>query len=247
MAVSRKPHHGERSFDHGFEVLARQPELLWTKGHIFFDGRAEELVVGILKQKSNLASHRFEIRRCDGLARDANRSVAGDLLGQDSVQVQKQGGFARTVGAKQPYAFARRDAEAHAAQGFGPVVVAVAQAFDLNGSAHFHPRAHMAAQIRSARSEARTKSCPTTVPSRCQRTRRWCRKVRLARARRMRSDSSSSTKRYRCISASVVTSKGGTWALRSTPKIFPKGVVFASSTTVRRQIPLLAASASQLP
>src|ERR1017187_1814624 len=51
MAVSRKPHHGERSFDHGFEVLARQPELLWTKGHIFFDGRAEELVVGIGKDR----------------------------------------------------------------------------------------------------------------------------------------------------------------------------------------------------
>ena len=80
----------------------------------------------------------------EGFAEDFDGAIAGGLAGEDAIEVQEQGGFAGAVRAEQTDAFAGRDLEAHAAQGFGAVVVTVFQVRDFDGGNHRQPRAHMA-------------------------------------------------------------------------------------------------------
>mgnify|MGYP006967045273 CR=1 FL=1 len=79
------------------------------------------------------------------------------------------------------------------------------------------------------------KSWPATDASDCQAKRRPRTNERLARARRMRSVSSASTNRYRCMRASVVIRSAGTRTRRKTRKTSLNGVVFDARTTVARQ------------
>jgi hypothetical protein len=121
-----------------------ESQLFRAERHVLLHRRAEKLVVGVLEQQPHPPPDRFQILPRDGFAEDPDRAVRSRFIGQNAVQMQQQGGFSGAVRPEERDAFARCDAETHAAQRLRPVVVTVVQIRDFNGRVHFQPRAHMA-------------------------------------------------------------------------------------------------------
>jgi len=144
MGVMSQAHAGKACNDARLHFRIAQAKLLRAESHVLRHGRAEQLIVRVLKQQTDLPAHLFEALRRDGFAVNVHRAISAGPLWQNSIQVQQQCGFARTIRPEQTNAFAGRDAQAHPAQRFSAVVVAVAQVRDFNGSVHFQPLAHMA-------------------------------------------------------------------------------------------------------
>jgi hypothetical protein len=135
---------GEGLFDAVPDFGFGQVELLGAEGDVLGDGGAEELVVRILEEQSDVLSDPWEVFRADVPAEDADLAVGPAVFGQDPVDVEEEGGFAGAVGAEQADAFARLNAQADTAEGFGAVVVAVVELMDFEGGVHDQPRANMA-------------------------------------------------------------------------------------------------------
>ena len=67
-----------------------------------------------------------------------------NLLGENSVEMLEQGGFAGTVRTDQPNAFTRADLEADALQSLVAIRIIVTEIADFNRGVHRQPRAHIA-------------------------------------------------------------------------------------------------------
>src|SRR6476659_9889054 len=100
--------------------------------------------------------------------------------------------------------------------------------------------------MRSARSALRMKSWPITKARLFQKRRRWLEKLRLARARDMRRDSSANTGTYRYIRARVVSITGGKRQRRSSCRISWKGVVQVSTNMARTHKLLLKSAETKI-
>ena len=131
-----QPDLGQRLLDARGNFRVSQTELLRTEGDVFLNGWAKQLVVRVLKYQADLPADGFKIFRRDRFTQNFYRAVAGQFLRQNAVQVQQHRGFAGTVWAEQRGTFARRDAEAHAAQRLRAIVVTVFQIGNFDGSGH---------------------------------------------------------------------------------------------------------------
>ena len=180
-------------------------ELLRTKGDIFLHGGTKKLIVRILKHQPDLSADSFKILSSDRFTQNFYRAVSGQLPGRIPFKCSN------SVDLPDPFGRARpTDSQGNAES-------TVAQCLCLSGNSP--ELGDFAALFISNAGRTWRRSCVRPVPSRASKapdTRRVCQwnrrprvNVRLARARRIRSDSSSNTKRYRCISAIVVMSRAG--------------------------------------
>lgn len=139
-----------------FHVFLRYPELQGAESDIFIHRRAKDLVIGILKQQSDIAPNLRSVRFGDRDPMDEYRGAALEAFRQDAVQMQEEGRFAGAVGSDQSHVFSFFNRQGNALK--RPMVIRVLEIEipDLNGCRHdFHPLADIAANIRSARSVER--------------------------------------------------------------------------------------------
>lgn len=91
-----------------------------SEGDVVLDRGAEELVVGVLKQQSDLASNERKLGGDDWNSRDVNGRFAGAFWqggGQQAIEVEQQGRFSCAAGADEGDPFALAETERHAIQG----------------------------------------------------------------------------------------------------------------------------------
>ena len=89
------------------------------------DGRAEQLVVGVLEDEADVLS---EPARADGLAVDADGS---GRRRHDAAERQEQGRLAGAVGSHHPHPLALGDVEAHAPEHLDALAVGYLEAAHL--------------------------------------------------------------------------------------------------------------------
>ena len=145
----------QRFFDDRIEFGVAQAEVVRTEGNVFADRRHEELVVGILEDDADFATHsseRFLVRRVDAFTGNLDETVLG---GVDAVHVHDERGLPRAIRAEQRDAFTLFDHEIHAVQRLVPVRISESELVDAQTWCHRNrPRVRTAAIAGSASATA---------------------------------------------------------------------------------------------
>ena len=100
-----------------------------AEGDVFPDGRAEELIVGILKDETDLGANAADRLIADLHTCNVHRSVCRSM---DAVEVEHQRALPRAVGPEEGHLLAAGDVQVHAANRLGAVGVAEMQMLDVN-------------------------------------------------------------------------------------------------------------------
>ena len=82
---------------------SRRPEIGWTEGHVVAHGLHEELVVGILEDRADATADLGDGVGFETEIAERDRTA---LQGEQSVQMQREGGLARAVRAEHSDSFA---------------------------------------------------------------------------------------------------------------------------------------------
>src|SRR5260221_13501173 len=128
-----------------FQVRLRNSKLPRAKSYVLENCCGDQLIIGVLEQKPDALTNRFEVVRINGLAANPDGRLGRDALREETIEMQQQRGFAGTVGAKYSHAFLVIDGEGELVQGEAAMMwVLVRKPADLQGSTQFQPRAHMA-------------------------------------------------------------------------------------------------------
>jgi hypothetical protein len=120
-------------------------QLLRPEGDVLPDRRAEQLIVRILKQQTDLRTNCQQVRLRHRRAEDMDGGGTRRTFGEKAVEVQEQGGLAGPVRADDTDSVAVADLETHVAQRLRAIGVAITEVVDLQGAHVCHPRAHIAA------------------------------------------------------------------------------------------------------
>ncbi len=81
-----------------FDFISGQAEVERAKGHIIENGRAKELIIGVLKDNSHLATNGIEVLFFDLHAGNFNRAFGGHC---HTIEQTHKGRLTRTIGANQ--------------------------------------------------------------------------------------------------------------------------------------------------
>ena len=122
-----------------------QPELLRPERHVLVHRRAEELVVGVLKEQPDLPPDRVQVLRRHRRAPHEHRRLPIDISGSSPFRCSSSVLLPAPFGPINPTHSPVRHAKTHPAQRLRPVAVAVVQVAHFDLAAHRHPRAHIAA------------------------------------------------------------------------------------------------------
>ena len=145
-AITSESYFRERAMHALSHLRRRQSQLLGPEGDILCDGRAEKLVVRVLEHQADLSANMRQPGARDRLAVDQHPALpVRRALGENTVEMKQQSGFARAIRSEQRHTFARREPEADAAQGLIAVRVTESQPVHFESRGHCHPLAHMAA------------------------------------------------------------------------------------------------------
>lgn len=141
---SRQSNAVQGFFDQAADLGLAETVLPGTEGNILKNRRAEELIVGILKQESDLFVDGVDRTCGDRLTRDEYRREACEFFREQSVEMQKDRGFPCAIRSDHPETFPRMHRERNAPQGLFAVMVTEAQVFHFESGSHRHPRARIA-------------------------------------------------------------------------------------------------------
>ena len=128
-------HRAQGLHDPRVELGAAQPEVGRPERHVVAHGGHEQLVVGVLEDDADPASHLEQVRAGDRQPRDGDASRAGR---EDAVEVQHQGRLARAVGAEQGDPLPRVHVQVDPEQCLVAARVGVGDAADVEDG-HAHP------------------------------------------------------------------------------------------------------------
>jgi hypothetical protein len=123
------PDRREGPLDAIVDLVGRQAEVDRPERDVVEDGRAEELVVGILEDQADLGTDRLDGRPVHDAATDPDRPVPGR---EDPVELEHERTLARPVGTDERDLLAARDAQVQAAQRLEPVGVGEVEVLDLD-------------------------------------------------------------------------------------------------------------------
>ncbi len=138
LAKIRQAHLPQRLLDAVFHFGFGQAQLLRAERHVLGNGRAEQLIIRVLKHEAHLSADGLEVLAGDGCAVDPHRFARACFVGKNPIEVQEQRGFARAIGAKQTDTLAGLDAKTHPAQRVRSVVITVAEIPNFNGGGRAH-------------------------------------------------------------------------------------------------------------
>ena len=135
---------GQAMGHQGAQIAPVQAQLAGAKGNIFVHGGADELVVRVLEKQADPLAHGIKGLWRERFAADPNTGLGGRVLGQQAIEVEQEGGFARAIRAEHGDALVLGDGKGELVERQPGSRVAVGEVANLDGSVHFQPRAHMA-------------------------------------------------------------------------------------------------------
>lgn len=119
--------------DTGADFPLIEAEIEGAEGNVFHDSGAKELVVRVLKEKSDTAADFLKVTGNDGESGDSHggsRGCAGSA-GEETIEVHEEGGLAGPVGAEEGDAFGGGKREGDLLQGCLSGGVTVVETVDL--------------------------------------------------------------------------------------------------------------------
>lgn len=106
-----KPDHRKARRNKFFQLRSIDAQLTRAKGDIVKHGRCNQLVIRVLEQQTDLLADALDCLACERFTGNPHMWLLGHVFGQQTVQMQQQRGFARTVRPEHTNAFTGRNCE----------------------------------------------------------------------------------------------------------------------------------------